>query len=36
MASYSPWGHKRVGHDLATKQVPFLEFQSKYLIVKGV
>ena len=20
LAGYSPWGHKRVGHDLATKQ----------------
>ena len=20
LADYSPWGHKRVGHDLATKQ----------------
>ena len=20
MAGYSPWGHKRVGHDLATKE----------------
>ena len=20
LVSYSPWGHKRVGHDLATKQ----------------
>ena len=22
LAGYSPWGHKRVGHDLATKQQP--------------
>ena len=28
-------GHKRVGHDSAAKQGPFLEFQSKYLTVKG-
>ena len=24
LAGYSPWGHKRVGHDLATKQQPNL------------
>ena len=35
LVSYSPWGHKRVGHDSVTKQGPFLEFQSKYLTVKG-
>ena len=23
LADYSPWGHKRVGHDLATKQQHF-------------
>ena len=22
LAGYSPWGHKRVGHDLVTKQQP--------------
>ena len=24
LAPYSPWGHKRAGHDLATKQQPCL------------
>ena len=24
LAGYSPWGHKRTGHDLATKQITYL------------
>ena len=27
LASYSPWSHKRVGHDLVTKQMGVLEHQ---------
>ena len=27
--SYSPWGHKRVGHDLATKQQQLMELPLK-------
>ena len=26
MAGYRPWGHKKVGHDLATKQQQFAKY----------
>ena len=28
---YSPWGHKRVGHDLATKQQQKLELSIHFI-----
>ena len=33
LAGYSPWGHKRVGHDLATKQQQQQREQSEKQLV---
>ena len=31
LAGYSPWGHKRVGHKLATKQQQYISLVKEFL-----